>query len=105
MTSDLLGFDGPTGNTYGSIATVDYLLESASAAAVVTAGLGRFVQDLLVWCTPEFRYLRLADGFVRELRGLIGGSAAAEAGSAALSDFTATGLSQSDLDKVLARLK
>ena len=27
-TSALLGFDGPTGNTYGSIATVDYLLES-----------------------------------------------------------------------------
>jgi hypothetical protein len=32
LTSDLLGFDGPTGNTYGSIATVDYLLESVSAA-------------------------------------------------------------------------
>ena len=30
-TSELLGFDGPTGNTYGSIATVDYLLESVSA--------------------------------------------------------------------------
>ena len=29
------GFDGPTGNTYGSIATVDYLLESVSAAAVL----------------------------------------------------------------------
>ena len=28
LTSELLGFDGPTGNTYGSIATVDYLLES-----------------------------------------------------------------------------
>ena len=28
---ELLGFDAPTGNTYGSIATVDYLLESASA--------------------------------------------------------------------------
>src|SRR5688572_23054932 len=27
LTSDLLAFDGPTGNTYGSIATVDYLLE------------------------------------------------------------------------------
>ncbi|MBW8896417.1 MAG: hypothetical protein JF613_09575, partial [Acidobacteria bacterium] len=40
-TSDLLGFDGPTGNTYGSIATVDYLLESVSAAAVLLAGLGR----------------------------------------------------------------
>ena len=28
LTSELLGFDEPTGNTYGSIATVDYLLES-----------------------------------------------------------------------------
>jgi argininosuccinate lyase len=65
LTSDLLGFDGPTGNTYGSIATVDYLLESASAAAVLTAGLGRFVQDLLLWCTLEFGYLRLAEGFVQ----------------------------------------
>jgi argininosuccinate lyase len=65
LTSDLLGFDEPTGNTYGSIATVDYLLESASAAAVLTAGLGRFVQDLLLWCTVEFGYLRLAEGFVQ----------------------------------------
>ena len=65
LTSDLLGFDGPTGNTYGSIATVDYLLESASATAVLTTGLGRFVQDLLLWCTVEFGYLRLGDGFVQ----------------------------------------
>jgi argininosuccinate lyase len=65
LTSDLLGFDGPTGNTYGSIATVDYLLESASAAAVLLTGLGRFVQDLLLWCTVEFGYLRLAEGFVQ----------------------------------------
>ncbi len=65
LTSDLLGFDGPTGNTYGSIATVDYLLESASASAVMLTGLGRFVQDLLLWGTAEFAYLRLADGFVQ----------------------------------------
>ncbi|HEX5106790.1 MAG TPA: argininosuccinate lyase [Vicinamibacterales bacterium] len=65
LTSDLLGFDGPTGNTYGSIATVDYLLEGVSATAVLLSGLGRFVQDLLVWCTVEFGYLRLADGFVQ----------------------------------------
>jgi argininosuccinate lyase len=63
--SELLGFDGPTGNTYGSIATVDYLLESVSAAAVLLAGLGRVLQDLLLWCTREFGYLRLADGFVQ----------------------------------------
>lgn len=65
LTSDLLGFDGPTGNTYGSIATVDYLLESISAAAVLLSGLGRVVQDLLLWSTMEFGYLRLADGFVQ----------------------------------------
>jgi argininosuccinate lyase len=64
-TTQLLGFDEPTVNTYGSIATVDYLLESVGAAAVLLAGLGRVVQDLLLWCTSEFGYLRLADGFVQ----------------------------------------
>ncbi|HSC29132.1 MAG TPA: argininosuccinate lyase [Vicinamibacterales bacterium] len=64
-TTELLGFEEPTGNTYGSIATVDYLLESVSAAAVLLVGLGRVVQDLLLWCTSEFGYLRLADGFVQ----------------------------------------
>jgi len=65
LTSDLLGFCGPTINTYGSIATVDYLLESASAATVLLAGHGRFVQDLLLWCTAEFSYMRLGDGYVQ----------------------------------------
>src|SRR5438874_12016870 len=40
LTSELLGFCAPTGNTYGSIATVDYLLKSASAATVLLVGLG-----------------------------------------------------------------
>src|SRR5712691_1460718 len=65
LTSELLGFCGPTGNTYGSIATVDYLLESASAAAVLLTGHGRFIQDLLLWCTAEFSYMRLGDGYVQ----------------------------------------
>jgi argininosuccinate lyase len=65
MTSDLLGFDAPTVNTYGSIATVDYLLEGAAAVAIALTGVGRVLQDLLLWCTPEFGYLRLAEGFVQ----------------------------------------
>ena len=64
-TSALLGFDAPTGNTYGSIATVDYLLEGVSAAAITVVGLGRVVQDLLLWGTMEFGYLVLAEGFVQ----------------------------------------
>src|SRR5207302_7099638 len=65
LTSDLLGFSAPTGNTYGSIATVDYLLESAAATSVLLVGLGRFVQDLLLWGTAEFNYVRFGDGFVQ----------------------------------------
>jgi argininosuccinate lyase len=64
-TSELLGFSGPTCNTYGSIATVDYLLESVSATSVLLIGLGRVIQDLLLWCTMEFGYLRLGEGFVQ----------------------------------------
>jgi argininosuccinate lyase len=64
-TTELLGFEAATGNTYGSIATVDYLLESVSAASIVLTGLGRVVQDFLLWCTSEFGYLHLADGFVQ----------------------------------------
>jgi argininosuccinate lyase len=65
LTSELLGFSGPTINTYGSIATIDYLLESAAAAMVLVTGMGRFVQDLLLWSTSEFDYVRLGDGFVQ----------------------------------------
>ena len=64
-TSQLLGFSGPTGNTYGSIGAVDYLLEAISAASVLVVGLGRFTQDLLLWATVEIGYLRLPDGFVQ----------------------------------------
>ena len=65
LTSDLLGFCGPTGNTYGSIATVDYLLESVTASSVLLVGLGRFLQDLLLWGTAEFNYVSFGDGYVQ----------------------------------------
>jgi argininosuccinate lyase len=98
-TSELLGFDGPTGNTYGSIATVDYLLESLSAAAVTIAGVGRVVQDLLLWCTAEVGYLRLPDGFVQcssimpQKRNPVALEHARAIGSKALGQITAVVLS------------
>jgi argininosuccinate lyase len=64
-TSELLGFAAPTGNTYGSIAAVDYLLESASAVSILLVGVGRVVQDLLLWSTREMGYLRLPDSLVQ----------------------------------------
>jgi len=64
-TSDLLGFSAPTGNTYGSIAAVDYVLESASAVSILITGVGRVIQDLLLWSTREMGYLRLPDSLVQ----------------------------------------
>src|SRR5205823_9924511 len=45
--------------------TVDYMLESTTAAAVLLTGAGRFVQDLLLWGTAEFGYVRFGDGYVQ----------------------------------------
>jgi argininosuccinate lyase len=99
LTSALLGFSGPTGNTYGSIATVDYMLESAAATGVLLTGLGRVVQDLLLWCTMEFGYLRLAEGFVQsssimpQKRNPVALEHARAIGSKALGQVTAVMLS------------
>ncbi len=65
MTGRLLGFEGLQVNSYGAIASVDYLTESASVLAVAMVSLGRFAQDLLLWSTVEFGYLRLSDAYVQ----------------------------------------
>ncbi|HLV01725.1 MAG TPA: argininosuccinate lyase [Acidobacteriota bacterium] len=65
MVSDLLAFDRPTGNTYGSIASSDYLLETAGTLMTFLVDFGRLVHDLLLWSTAEFQYVRLSDGFVQ----------------------------------------
>ena len=64
-TSALLGFAAPMVNTYGSIGAADAILEGAGAVAIALVGLGRFVQDMLLWSTGEMGYLRLGDGFVQ----------------------------------------
>jgi argininosuccinate lyase len=60
-----LGFSGLQVNSYGAIASADYLTESCSVLAVAMLNLGRFAQDLLQWSTIEFGYLRLSDGYVQ----------------------------------------
>jgi len=64
-TAQLLGFDGLQTNSYGAIASIDYLTESCSTLAVAMLNIGRFTQDLLLWSTVEFNYLRLSDGYVQ----------------------------------------
>lgn len=64
-TGRLLGFEGLQMNSYGAIAAIDYVCEAAGAIAVLTLSLGKLVQDLLLWCTEEFRFLRLSDAYVQ----------------------------------------
>ena len=65
FTAKLLGFDALQVNSYGAIAATDYLLESCAVLSTAMLSLGRFVQDLLLWSTAEFGYLRLSDAYVQ----------------------------------------
>lgn len=64
-TAELLGFEGLQVNSYGAIASVDYLTESCAVLAVCMLNLGRLMQDLLQWSTVEFDYIRLSDAYVQ----------------------------------------
>ena len=65
QTAASLGFEGLAENSYGAIAAIDYLTESAAAVAVAMVNLGKLVQDLLLWSTREFGFLRLSNAFVQ----------------------------------------
>ena len=64
-TAELLGFRGLIVNSYGAIAAVDYVAEACSTLAAAMLSLGRFAQEMLLWSTAEFGYLRLSDGYVQ----------------------------------------
>lgn len=64
-TAELLGFDGLAENSFAAIAAADYLTGACAALAVAAVNLGRFLQDLLLWSTAEFGYLRLPDAYVQ----------------------------------------
>jgi argininosuccinate lyase len=64
-TAHLLGFAELQANSYGAIAAVDYILESAGAVATAMVNVGRLIHDLLLWAMREFGFLRLPEGFVQ----------------------------------------
>ncbi len=64
-TAERLGFRGLVVNSYGAIAAVDYVAEACSVSATAMLSLGRFAQEMLLWSTAEFGFLRLSDGYVQ----------------------------------------
>lgn len=63
--AELLGFEDLQLNSFGAIASTDYLTELAGAVATTMANLGKFTQDLLLWCIPTLGFLRLTDAWVQ----------------------------------------
>ncbi len=65
-TAELLGFDCVLENSYDSISSTDHTLEFASSLMTLSINLSRFLKDLLDWCTKEFNFVYLADGYVQK---------------------------------------
>ncbi len=63
--ADLLGFDGPTRNSYGSIAAVDYVTGLYSAIRLTMLHLGRVVQDFQFWSAFEVGQLHVPGSLVQ----------------------------------------
>ena len=60
-TATLLGFDAPTENSLDAVSDRDYVIEFLSAASLIMMHLSRLAEELILWSTPEFGYVRLDD--------------------------------------------
>ncbi|MGK2741063.1 argininosuccinate lyase [Tepidicaulis sp. LMO-SS28] len=61
MTAEALGFDGPTRNSLDAVSDRDFVLETLSAAAITAVHLSRLAEELVIWVTPGFNFVRLPD--------------------------------------------
>jgi argininosuccinate lyase len=63
MTADALGFDRPTANSLDAVSDRDFVLETLAAASIAAMHLSRFAEELVIWSTPQFGFVRLSDRF------------------------------------------
>jgi argininosuccinate lyase len=61
MTAKTLGFDRPTANSLDSVADRDFALETLAAAAISAMHLSRIAEEIVIWMTPQFGFVRLSD--------------------------------------------
>ena len=62
-TARTLGFDSPTRNSLDSVSDRDFVLETLSAAAIAATHLSRLAEEIVIWSTFGFNFVRLTDGF------------------------------------------
>lgn len=63
MTASLLGFDSFTKSTLDGVADRDFCVELASALSLVMVHLSRMCEEIILWCSWEFKFVELDDAF------------------------------------------
>ncbi|MGB3916366.1 argininosuccinate lyase [Thiothrix litoralis] len=62
-TAELLGFDHPARNSLDAVSDRDFAIEFTSAAALIMMHLSRFSEELVLWTSAQFDFIRLPDRF------------------------------------------
>jgi argininosuccinate lyase len=63
MTAKELGFDRPMRNSLDAVADRDFVLELLAAAAISAMHLSRLAEEIVIWCSAQFRFVTLSDKF------------------------------------------
>ena len=62
-TASALGFDRPMANSLDAVSDRDFALEYLSTATICAMHLSRFAEELVIWSSAQFRFVRLSDRF------------------------------------------
>ena len=63
MVAKELGFDGIVLNSLDGVSDRDFTLELASSAAISMMHLSRFSEEIIMWCSWEFKFIELDDAY------------------------------------------
>ncbi len=63
MTAKALGFARPMRNSLDAVADRDFILETLAAAAIGATHLSRLAEEIVLWSTAQFRFVKLSDSF------------------------------------------
>ncbi len=62
-TARALGFDRPAANSIDAVSDRDFALEFLAAAAISAMHLSRLAEEIVIWCSAPWRFIRLSDAF------------------------------------------
>ena len=63
QTAAALGFQKPTDNSMDSVSDRDFAIEFLSACSIMMMHLSRFSEEIILWCSWEFKYVELDDAY------------------------------------------